>query len=234
MWDFHLLRITPYELRVSMGYIEMTDEKLQEGERRRKGILFVISAPSGAGKTSLCHEVIDIFPRLRHSVSYTTRSPRAGEKDGVDYNFVSPGIFDAMIARGAFAEWAEVHGNRYGTAVETLDRFREAGYDVLLDIDCQGAAQLKKTCPEGVFIFILPPDFAELERRLRGRNTDAPDVIEKRLRNARREIREMVWYDYLVVNDDFARASGELQAILTAEACRTELLKDEMLRFFNL
>ncbi|MEZ4598919.1 MAG: guanylate kinase [Syntrophotaleaceae bacterium] len=210
------------------------DEKWREIERRRTGILFVISAPSGAGKTSLCHEIIDIFPRIRHSVSYTTRPPRAGERNGVDYHFVAPDIFARMITEGAFVEWAEVHGNRYGTARETLDRSREAGYDVLLDIDCQGAAQLKKTCPEGVFIFILPPDFAELERRLRGRNTDASEAIEKRLQNARREIREMVWYDYLVINDDFDRASRELQAILTAEGCRTGLLKDKMLKIFGM
>jgi guanylate kinase len=212
----------------------MSGGRSNAAEHRRKGILFVISAPSGAGKTTLCHEVIDIFPRLRHSVSYTTRAPRAGEREGVDYHFVSPETFEAMVLEGAFAEWAEVHGNRYGTAVKILDGLREAGYDVLLDIDCQGAAQLKGRCPEGVFIFILPPGFKELERRLRGRNTDAPAVIEQRLQNARSEIRQMVWYDYLVVNDDFPRASRELQAIITAEGCRTALLKDEIGKLLDL
>jgi guanylate kinase len=212
----------------------MTQDRWNIPGTGRKGILFVISAPSGAGKTTLCHEVIDIFPRLRQSVSYTTRAPRAGEREGVDYHFVTPETFEAMVSEGAFAEWAEVHGNRYGTAVKILDGLREAGYDILLDIDCQGAAQLKERCPEGVFIFILPPGFKELERRLRGRNTDAPAVIEQRLQNARREIRQMVWYDYLVVNDDFPRASRELQAIITAEGCRTALLKDEIGKLLDL
>jgi guanylate kinase len=212
----------------------MKDEILNANERRRRGILFVISAPSGAGKTSLCHEVIDIFPRLRHSVSYTTRRPRAGERDGIDYHFVAGETFDKMIAGGEFVEWAEVHGNRYGTALKTLEEHRAAGYDVLLDIDCQGAAQLRERCAEGVFIFILPPSFEELERRLRGRNTDASDVIEKRLRNARSEIQQLVWYDYLVINDDFSRACRELQAIITAEGCRTSLLEKEVKRLLVL
>ena len=204
----------------------MKREKWDSRKVRRNGILFVISAPSGAGKTSLCHEVIDIFPRLRHSVSFTTRAPRPGERDGVDYYFVTPEIFQEMVAEDAFAEWAEVHGNRYGTAVKTLDALCEAGYDVLLDIDWQGAEQLKKRCPGGVFIFILPPDFAELQRRLQGRNSDSAEVIEQRLKNARHEMRQMIWYDYLVVNDDLARAVCELQAIITAEGCRTPLLVD--------
>jgi guanylate kinase len=213
----YVLRITDFQ---------MTEKKFSGIEHRRNGILFVISAPSGAGKTSLCHEVIDIFPRLRHSVSYTTRRPRTGEREGLDYHFVSPETFEAMIAAGEFAEWAEVHGNRYGTALKTLSDYRAAGCDVLLDIDCQGAAQLRERCPEGVFIFVLPPSFEELERRLRGRNTDDPEVIERRLRNARSEIQQLAWYDYLVINDDFERASRDLQAIITAEGCRTALLRD--------
>lgn len=195
-----------------------------EQERRfveREGIIFVISAPSGAGKTSLCKEVIDFFPGLRHSVSYTTRPIRPGERDGVDYHFVTREVFAAMVAEGAFAEWAEVHGNCYGTAIETLESCRAAGRDVLLDIDYQGAAQLKKAWQGGVFIFILPPSLDELNRRLQGRNTDAPEVIERRIANARGEIREAGWYDYLVINDDFAVALEQLKAILTAEGCRT-------------
>jgi guanylate kinase len=187
----------------------------------RDGILFVISAPSGAGKTTLCKEIIDFFPSLRHSVSYTTRPRRAGETEGVDYHFVSRTVFDAMIEQGSFAEWAEVHGNRYGTAVATLERYRSEGHDVLLDIDCQGARQLKTTFGQGVFIFILPPSLDELQRRLTGRNTDAPDVIARRFANARDEIREALWYDYLVVNDDLPQALTELKAIVIAEGCRT-------------
>jgi guanylate kinase len=126
-----------------------------------------------------------------------------------------------MIAQGAFAEWAEVHGNRYGTAIDTLDRFRSEGRDILLDIDCQGARQLKNSYRQGVFIFVLPPTMAELQRRLEGRNTDSPEVIARRIANARDEIREAVWYDYLVVNDDFIQASAEMKSIVLAEGCRT-------------
>jgi guanylate kinase len=192
---------------------------------QREGILFVISAPSGAGKTTLCKEIIDFFPSLRHSVSYTTRPQRTGEMDGTDYHFVSRAVFDSMIGKGAFAEWAEVHGNRYGTAIETLKHFLSDGYDVLLDIDCQGAKQLKQSWQQGVFIFILPPSLSELQRRLHGRNTDAPEVIARRIANARNELREAVWYDYLVVNDDFSQAFAELKSIILAEGCRTAYRK---------
>lgn len=190
----------------------------------REGILYVISAPSGTGKTSLCKEIVDIFPLLRHSVSYTTRPIRTGEKDGTDYHFVSSEKFASMVESGAFAEWAEVHGNRYGTALATLEQARAAGTDILLDIDCQGAAQLKGSSAQAVFIFILPPSLEELERRLRGRNTDHPEVIARRIGNARDELSQAHWYDYLVVNDDFSQARDALRAIMVAESCRTSRL----------
>jgi len=199
----------------------------------RKGLLFVISAPSGAGKTTLCKAIIDILPNLRHSVSHTTRAPRAGELDGRDYHFVSDAEFDAMVAENAFVEWAVVHGNRYGTALASLEELRGAGCDVLLDIDCQGAAQLRERCSDGIFIFVLPPSFQELERRLKGRQTDAADVIEQRLRNARSEMGQMFWYDYLVINDDFDLARQQLQAIIMAAACRTEVLKEQVQDLFG-
>ncbi|HKK01044.1 MAG TPA: guanylate kinase [Desulfuromonadales bacterium] len=188
---------------------------------KREGILFVISAPSGAGKTSLCKEIVDFFPMLGHSVSYTTRPMREGERDGVDYHFVSSETFAGMIEEGAFAEWAEVHGNRYGTALATLDEARRDGQDILLDIDCQGASQLKKTTPGGVFIFLLPPSYEELRRRLTGRNTDAPEVIARRIANARGEVSQAFWYDYLIVNDDFETALNQFKAVIQAENCRT-------------
>ncbi|WP_298036979.1 guanylate kinase [uncultured Desulfuromonas sp.] len=187
---------------------------------KRNGIVFVVSAPSGAGKTTLCKELIDLFPRLRHSVSYTTRPRRQGERDGSDYHFVTAERFSAMVAAGEFAEWAEVHGNCYGTAIQTLDDWRAAGEDVLLEIDCQGAAQLKRTCPGAVFVFILPPGFAELRQRLEGRDTDAPEVIERRIANASIEVREAAWYDYVVVNDELPRALEELKGIVVAEGAR--------------
>jgi guanylate kinase len=190
----------------------------------RPGILFVISAPSGAGKTSLCKEIIDFFPDLRHSVSFTTRPQRRGEQDGVDYHFVTQDVFTTMVADGAFAEWAEVHGNRYGTAIKTLQTASLAGVDILLDIDCQGAAQLRKNFQHGVFIFILPPSYDELRRRLQWRDTDSEAVIEQRLLNARGEIAESVLYDYMIVNDDFQVALGQMKAVITAERCRTPIV----------
>ncbi len=200
---------------------------------QRRGLLYVVSAPSGAGKTSLCKAIIDILPNLRHSVSHTTRSPRIGEVDGRDYHFVSNAEFDAMVADEAFVEWALVHGNRYGTAVASLESGRSDGCDLLFEIDCQGAAQLKERCPDAIFIFVLPPSFRELERRLKGRQTDSAEVIEQRLHNARSEMREMFWYDYLVINDNFDLASRQLQSILVATACRTEVLKDQVLCLFG-
>ena len=187
---------------------------------QRDGVLFVISAPSGAGKTSLCKEIVDIIPGLRHSVSYTTRPMRKGEVDGVDYHFVDAEVFAGMVAVDAFAEWAEVHGNRYGTALATLDDARQTGYDLLLDIDCQGAVQLKAKQVQGVNIFILPPSMPELARRLRERQTDSDAVIERRIVNARGEIAQAGWYDYWVFNDDFNLALEQLKSIMTAETCR--------------
>lgn len=187
---------------------------------KRDGVLFVISAPSGAGKTTLCKEIVDIIPGLRHSVSYTTRPMRKGEVDGVDYHFVDAQTFAGMVAVDAFAEWAEVHGNRYGTVLATLDVARQAGCDLLLDIDCQGAVQLKSKQAHGVNIFILPPSMTELGRRLRERQSDSDAVIDLRLANARGEIGQAGWYDYWVFNDDFNLALDQLKSIVMAETCR--------------
>ncbi len=201
---------------------------------KRDGILFVISAPSGAGKTTLCKEVIDILPNLRHSVSYTTRQPRPGEVHGRDYFFVAPAEFRQMVEDGEFAEWAEVHGNLYGTAVRTLEGYRANGVDVLLDIDCQGARQLKERYRGGVFIFILPPSFAELRRRLDCRNSDSAEVIQRRLENAVGEIRESRWYDYIIVNDVFTKAVEELKAVLLAEQCRASRVLETVAEMFEM
>lgn len=178
-----------------------------------KGNIFVISAPSGAGKTSLCKELIDFFPELRHSVSYTTRPIRAGEVDGRDYHFVDQKTFDQMVASGAFAEWAMVHGNSYGTSLQTVKQALDSGSDILLEIDCQGARQLKKNLANALFVFIMPPSLEELRRRLVGRNTDADDVIKKRLINADDEMKEATWYDHVVINDQFNVALDQLKLI---------------------
>lgn len=200
----------------------------------RSGILFVISAPSGAGKTTLCKEIIDIFPELRHSVSYTTRPPRTGEVDGKDYYFVSVEEFRRMVSAGEFAEWAEVHGNCYGTSLKVLEESRSAGIDLILDIDCQGAAQLKRNYSGGVFIFILPPDYTELRRRLSSRNLDPPEVVERRLRNAEGEVRESLWYDYAIINDLFSVAAEELKSVILAERCRTSRVQATIRQKFNM
>ncbi|HBG04637.1 MAG: guanylate kinase [Geobacteraceae bacterium GWC2_58_44] len=187
---------------------------------KREGVLYVISAPSGAGKTTLCKEIIDIFPNLRHSVSYTTRTPRQGEVHGRDYFFVGQEEFSRMVAAGEFAEWAEVHGNLYGTSLATLKECRSRGIDLILDIDCQGARQLKGRFEGGVYIFVLPPSIGELRRRLDNRSSDSEDVIERRINNAAGEIKEARWYDYIIVNDNFSEAVEQLKSVLIAEQCR--------------
>jgi guanylate kinase len=191
---------------------------------KREGVLYVISAPSGAGKTTLCKEIIDIFPNLLHSVSYTTRPPRTGEVHGRDYFFVGKEEFSRMVEGGEFAEWAEVHGNLYGTSLATLKENRSRGIDLILDIDCQGARQLKERFEGGVFIFVLPPSIDELRRRLDNRSSDTEEVIERRIKNAAGEIREARWYDYIIVNDKFSEAVEQLQSVLIAEQCRASRL----------
>ncbi len=184
-----------------------------------EGLLVVVSSPSGAGKTTLCHRLMAEFPNLVFSVSYTTRKIRAGERDGVDYHFVDETTFAAMIDRGELAEHAHVHGHRYGTTRIAVEQARRGGKDVLFDIDYQGGRQLKTRYEKYgylVMVFILPPTIAELERRLRQRATDDPTVIDRRLAKAREEIEHYQYYDYLIVNDDLDRAYDELRAIYLA------------------
>lgn len=188
---------------------------------RRRGSLIVVSAPSGAGKTTLCREVRLRVPDLAYSVSYTTRAPRPGEVDGVDFCFVSEGEFQELRERGEFAEWAVVHGNLYGTRASVLEAALREGRDMLLDIDTQGAAQLRRRYPEAVLVFIVAPSVAELEQRLRERKSDAPAEIARRLRQAREEIRLWRRYDYLVMNRDVKEATEQLAAIVLAERART-------------
>jgi guanylate kinase len=182
----------------------------------KRGILMVISSPSGAGKTTLSRRLAETHG-LHFSVSYTTRPPRPGEVDGRDYRFVSEAEFARMDERHEFAEWALVHGNRYGTAITTVNRAIEQGMDCLFDIDYQGGAQIRRQWPEeSVLCFILPPSMRELERRLRQRATDAPADIERRLATARKELEHYHEYDYLVVNDELEKAFAELSAIYVA------------------
>ena len=188
--------------------------------KRNKGSLFVISAPSGAGKTTLCHKLGETLPRIRHSISYTTRAPRQGEINDLHYTFVDKDSFRAMIAEGVFVEWAEVHGNYYGTSKKRIEELADAGIDVILDIDVQGAHQIKKDLSGCVFIFILPPSMKVLRKRLVERMSDSDEVIGRRLKNAAGEIKEYENYDYVIVNDIMEDALKELESIVIAErAC---------------
>lgn len=191
---------------------------------RRRGTLVVVSAPSGAGKTTLSREVRSVVPDLAYSVSYTTRAPRPGEMEGVDFHFVSEALFREMMARNEFAEWAVVHGNLYGTRVRTLEQALGAGRDILLDIDTQGARQLQSRYPEAVLIFVVAPSIKELDQRLRERKSDAPQEISRRLARAREEIASWREYDYLIVNRDLKEAVEQLAHIIHAERARTDRL----------
>ncbi len=187
-------------------------------------MLVVVSAPSGAGKTTLCREVRSVVPNLAYSVSYTTRAPRPGEEEGKDFRFVSEAVFKAMADGEEFAEWAIVHGNFYGTAVRPLDEALAKGLDILLDIDTQGARQIRKRYPEAAYVFIVAPSLAELEERLRERKSDSPQEIAKRLQRAREEIAAWREYDYLIVNRDLKEAVDQLATLIQAERCRTSRL----------
>jgi guanylate kinase len=192
--------------------------------KRKKGLLFVVSAPSGAGKTSLCRAITDSLEKLTHSISYATRKPRPGEIDGRDYYFVGQERFQEMIQAGDFAEWAEVHSNFYGTSRRVLDDLISKGLDVILDIDTQGAKQIRTKYDTAIFIFIMPPSLDILEERLRNRKSDHEDEIRKRMQRSREEIRDYALYDYIIVNRDFDRALTELRSIVISERCRTRMM----------
>lgn len=180
----------------------------------------IVTSPSGAGKTTLVRRLLQRNPDLVQSVSTTTRAPRSGEQDGRDYHFVARERFDEVIARGGFAEWAEVHGQRYGTSLERIAEARGRYRGMVFVIDQQGARQLKAKVPEAVGVFVLPPSFAMLEERLRGRGTDSEESIARRLRDARVELTHYGLFDYVLLNDDVDRAADELHAIVAAERAR--------------
>ena len=190
-------------------------------KKKTRGQLIVLSGPSGVGKSTVIAELLGERKDIYFSVSFTTRSPRVGEADGVNYNFVSREEFERMIAADELLEYAQYVGNYYGTSLKVIQDKLVAGVDVLLDIDVQGAAKVRSKCPEAVLIFIIPPSFEELSRRLHGRATDNEDVIAGRLQKAREEYQQIPNYDYLVVNDKVSTAAAEIISILTAEDCRT-------------
>lgn len=199
--------------------------------KKEKGQLIVLSGPSGVGKSTVIAELLGQRDNIYFSVSYTTRKPRVGEQDGVNYNFVSRAEFERMIADDELLEYAEYVDNYYGTSLKAIRERLDAGIDVLLDIEVQGAAKVKKRCPDALFIFIMPPSFEELSRRLHKRNTDSEDVIAGRLEKARTEFREVPNYDYLVINDKVSGAVQEIEAILTAAECRVENRRQMLSQF---
>lgn len=201
-----------------------------------KGNLIIVSAPSGAGKTTLVGRVTAGDALVRPSISFTSRAPREGEQNGVHYHFVSRAEFEAMIGRGEFLEWAEVYGNLYGTSRTLVERLRDDGFDVILTIDVQGAALARQVFPDAVGVFLLPPSFEVMLERLTGRGANAPEDLTRRLKNARAEIAEAEHFDYLVINDDLDRATTEFASILLAERCRLSRRKplaNRILRTFH-
>ena len=184
----------------------MDKEGGRHSEFKKEGELFIVSAPSGAGKTTLCERVCTAIPGIKLSVSYTTRPRRKGEVNNIHYTFVDENKFKSMIKKGEFVEWAVVHGNLYGTSRRRLQELTQKGYDIILDIDVRGAQQIRRRIKKAVYIFILPPSMKILEKRLKARMSDSAEVIKKRLEKAEEEILHFVHYDYVIINDKLERA----------------------------
>lgn len=202
----------------------------------RRGLLFVVSAPSGTGKTTIVERLVQVLPDLALSRSYTCRPLRSGENDGVDYNFITRARFEEMIAADAFLEWADVFGNLYGTSMADANLELDAGRDLVLVIDVQGARQVRLRCDDTVGVFVLPPSFDVLEQRLRGRSKDSEEAMQKRLRTARAEVAAFLEYDYVVVNDELEACVDRLRAIVVAERARLRSmggLAEEIVKSFR-
>ena len=193
-----------------------------------KGVLIVVSGPSGTGKGTVCTELLTQTPELAYSISATTRKPRTGEIDGQNYYFLDKATFEKMIGDGGFLEYANVYGNYYGTPLGKIEERLAAGEDILLEIDTQGALNVMKKCPEGLFIFLLPPSIGELERRIRGRGSETEDSLGKRLGAAKAEIAIGKKYDYIVVNDTVKNAVKHIKSIMIAEHCRVSRNEDKI------
>ena len=191
-------------------------------KRKNRGRLFIVSAPSGAGKTTLCQKLSSIIQNLKHSVSYTTRPMRHGEINNRDYTFIKEDVFRRMARRDEFIEWAEVHGNLYGTSRKRLEAMLDKGINVILDVDTQGARQIRKKYKDGIYIFILPPSLRALRERLKKRMCNSKEEIQRRLKRAADEIREYKKYDYVILNRVFDTAIEEMKAIISSEKLRTE------------
>jgi guanylate kinase len=195
-----------------------------------RGLLFVVSAPSGTGKTTVVERLVQVVPDLGLSRSYTSRAMRAGEADGVDYNFVTRARFEAMVAENAFLEWADVFGNLYGTCAADCEKELTAGRDLVLVIDVQGARQVRSHGATAIGIFVLPPSYDALEQRLRGRSKDSDEAIRKRLATARREVRAVAEYEYVIVNDELETCVDRLRSIVLAERARPRVMAPAIAR----
>ncbi len=192
-----------------------------------RGLLFIVSAPSGAGKTTLVERLVEQTPRLKMSRSYTSRPAREGETDGVDYNFVTRERFEAMRAVGEFLEWADVFGNLYGTCATDTERILESGCDLVLVIDVQGARKVRRRGIETTAVFVMPPSFEVLEKRLRGRSKDSEEAIQRRLNVARHEVAAYAEYDYVVINDELTAAVDRLRSVVIAERAKLRWMRSE-------
>lgn len=196
-----------------------------------KGLFVVVSAPSGAGKSSLCQGLMRACPEIKFSVSHTSRSPRPGEEDGKDYYFVSRKEFQRKIAQGEFVEWVENYGYLYGSSRKVMEKFIKEGNDLLLDIEPRGAKKVKQTLRGGVYVFVLPPSRSDLLKRLEKRGHETKEAIQKRFKQAESELKELSWYDYVIFNQDLDKAINQLIAIYVAEKCKRSRLRKEINKF---
>jgi guanylate kinase len=207
-----------------------------DGAQGRRGLLFIVSAPSGTGKTTLVERLVKITPNLRMSRSYTSRAAREGERDGVDYNFITRAEFERMARENAFLEWADIYGNYYGTAAADTEQLLTGGEDVVLVIDVQGARQVRSRGLENIGVFVLPPSADALEQRLRGRSKDTEEQIKRRLDVACREVTDVSLYEYVVINDELEPCVDRMKAIVVAERARVRAMRthaDAIVRTFK-
>ena len=199
----------------------------------KKGLFIVVSAPSGAGKSSICQRLLQACPELKFSVSYTSREPRPNEINGKDYYFISRDEFQRRIDQNEFVEWIENYGHLYGTSIKTMGDFFEKGNDLLLDIEPRGAKKVKQKFRKGIFVFVLPPSRVELLKRLEKRGHETDEAIKTRFAQAESELKEISWYDYIIFNEDLETAARELIANYGAEKCKTNRLHGKIDRFLN-
>lgn len=198
------------------------------------GFIFVVSGPSGAGKSTIIRHVRGTVSALAYSMSHTSRKPRGAEVNGVDYHFVSKETFTRMIEKGEFVEWAEVYADHYGTSVSSLEGPTSQGLDVIMDVDVRGAANIKARFKDSLLVYVLPPSVEELARRLRNRGTDSEEAVRARLDRAAGEIRNCLWYDYLIFNEELTRAVEEMRALIIGERCRRSRQLPKARKIFDL